>query len=1594
MSDSTKKQETIIRYLLTGTTDSLHQAAVENPASFSLEEHAAELLARGYEILESDLPQKDFQKNLKKKTYTVYLRERVTIVFPSQPKVEGEPVSGVSGLFWPAGLEDFDLTVTRSRRINYQYDDGRQAFPPVSETIEFERSAMVNHVTGQVTYMPWQVLGEGGFAQVDTPKLVGYGADILSVAAVEVLELESSQDQDIVVTFSKESQFAKIEVTDTSSDALLFSQELEGEAGDVIDYPIAELLDQYIAKGYEVVRNPFDDTHRFGEEGDRYQTLVISLQPRVVLVHENDLPEVGQPVYPNLKDSVVWPTGVRESKLRRLVTRTIVNQHEDGQVIETVKQTVEFRRPAQINLLTQDVSYAEWELVSEQAIFPAYIPEDLAGYSPRPRKLPELTPITAESADLKEIITYARQIQRVGLRFVDRSQEDLVLYQTQLVGKTGEVIRFDFKKKIQEFLNIGYAVIENNFPEDAVFSSELTEKEVYTIVLEPRTVTVSSTEPKRAGRFIDEKANNGPKWPVGVDEQDLRHVITRTIHYRYENGQEVREPHVDAIMFERQATLNLVTSQITYTPWASEMVTFDDHEVPQVDGYYTTRDQIAGIPDITVTSADFEVVVYYIKTSNQINYTITDVTTDEVLETKLVNGRSVQKLREEIDRKLQPYLAKGYKLENAQRLNLALKNPDTTSLTIDLSQQIRKVLPDQPQAVNGLVDGYSQLNWPSGLEANQLTKQVTRQLQLVYDNGEKISGNIHQTVTFKRTASVNLVTGEVSYGEWQTKDAVFPAVELPDIDGYKASLTHLPEEAVEAETLDSLVEVVYHPKPAQVTIIFQDADSKEELGREDLVAAVGEQLAYAVAERLPLLGLAAYEVVKNASPKVLDFKAEEKTYRVTLKPKTVTVTLDNPHQAGTTSLIEGYGLFTWPEGLDKEALVGSIRRSVSYKTDLGERLTKAPVEQYVHLTRSATVNLATKAINYQEWTAGVTSFEAVESPSFEGLVASHDAVPALELTDVADLVNHSIDLVVTYSRQPYQCRFIFTNTLHQEVLGEVELTVLDKKDVLEAYQDLLSTYQQLGYVLTDVADLELEDWDLAEQKVFDIALKPQLMVVSMAHIDDNFASFDEEVANQLQALEGLSRLDLSRQINRTIKYHYTNGKQVARPNKDTVTFTRSARVNLVTGEIFYDDWSSYYPTFDEVLSPVIDDYSPSKEVVEAIELVTADSQDMIETIVYTRNIQQVVVSVVDKATGNIIYAESITGTNGITDTNYNVSKIVKKGHDIVAHESKVLPVMAKELPKEETVSTETANSKQSHPKPKLSEKPAKKPSVLKQALAAAKKPEVKEITIGFKDVKLQKAHGLQVSDLVKTLTRTVRFVDGKEQDLADSLTQTVTYQRQAKVLDDKSGIVNFTAWTAVDALNFAEVKGPKIDGYEPSQAAIESYQPNPDTDQNQTVFLTYQPSKIKSLSIVFIDQESEEELMNFTFANKGDAYAEKKIKKGSSFLAYKGYQVVTTDYPDNGELINEDTLHYRIFVRKNDKGVEVILDENEAKQTSRKLRDSINTKPGIGENKAQQSIQKPAAKVIKIAKDSDEEDEIDTESQNKQKGFFDFLFKD
>ena len=108
--------------------------------------------------------------------------------------------------------------------------------------------------------------------------------------------------------------------------------------------------------------------------------------------------------------------------------------------------------------------------------------------------------------------------------------------------------------------------------------------------------------------------------------------------------------------------------------------------------------------------------------------------------------------------------------------------------------------------------------WPSTVKDLVTEKSATRTIKYVDRNGKEVSGTRIETIKFTREAKVNLVTGEITYGEWTTdrNDDIFNGYQVPVVKGYIAKAGDLESSTkdvkVTPDTIKDINETVIYDK--------------------------------------------------------------------------------------------------------------------------------------------------------------------------------------------------------------------------------------------------------------------------------------------------------------------------------------------------------------------------------------------------------------------------------------------------------------------------------------------------------------------------------------------------------------------------------------------------------------------------------------------------------------------------------------------------------------------------------------------------------------------------------------------------------------
>ena len=537
--------------------------------------------------------------------------------------------------------------------------------------------------------------------------------------------------------------------------------------------------------------------------------------------------------------------------------------------------------------------------------------------------------------------------------------------------------------------------------------------------------------------------------------------------------------------------------------------------VPQKEGYIASVEKVP-VQATTATDEDYEYVVKY-TAIQKAKTTFVDEKGNAipgVAEITEQGGSETPLTKEaEVKAKIAELEDKGYELVSNTYPEGGKFDTDKDTdqeFKVTLKQKEVTVTPDQPKTPGTPVDPNNPdgPKYPAGLEEKDLNKTVTRTITYVYEDGTPVLNEdgtpktVTQEAKFTREAKVNLVTGEVTYGDW-TPAQDLAEVKSPVVKGYLADKASVAVVNVTGDSEDIKEVVTYKPLGSWVpNIPGQPTNPIKYPNNPDDPTKPGKPT-----ETLPY--------VEGFTPKDKDGNP--------LKP------------VDPTDPTKGY-------------VVPDLPTDPSQDTPIN----------YVKDTQKAK-----------------TTFVDEKGNPIPGVDA---------ITEEGD------------SDTP----------LTKEAEVKAKIKELENK----GYELVSNTYPEGGKF----------DKDKDTDQEFKVTLKAKEVTVTPDQPKTPGTPVDPNNPDGPKYPAGLEEKDLNKTVTRTITYVYEDGTPVL--NEDgtpkTVTqeakFTREAKVNLVTGEVTYGDWT---PAQDlaEVKSPVVKGYLADKASVPTTK-VTADSKDATEVVTY------------------------------------------------------------------------------------------------------------------------------------------------------------------------------------------------------------------------------------------------------------------------------------------------------------------------------------------------------------------------------------------
>ncbi len=1117
------------------------------------------------------------------------------------------------------------------------------------------------------------------------------------------------------------------------------------------------------------------------------------------------------------------PTDPNYAATHQSVNETIKYQFADGtQAAEPVNSTKDFTRTVTIDKVTGDKTYGTWTAVDGDTFGEVDSPV-IAGYTPSQSSVAAQT-VSATDQDINETVTYNTDTQKASITYVDDTT-GVKIKTEHISGNSGTKSDYTTATDIKNLEDQGYELVSSDFPSDGLtYDTDTATDQNYTVHLT---------------HGID-----GPTVPTDPKDPnyDATHQsVNETIKYQYTDGTQAADPVNSTKDFTRTVTIDKVTGDKTFGTWkAVDGDTFGRVDSPIIAGYTPDQTSVAA-QTVTADSSDINKVIIYRAGNQNASITYVDDTTGVNIKTEHISGNSGTKSDYTTATEIKSLEDQGYELVGSDF--------PSDGLTYDTDASV-----DQNYTVHfkHSFDGPTVPTDPKDPNYDATHQSVNETIKYQFADGTQAAEPVNSTKDFTRTVTIDKVTGDKTYGTWTAVDGdTFGRVDSPVIAGYTPSQSSVAAQTVSATDQDISETITYRAGNQNASITYVDDTTGVNIKTEHISGNSGTKSDYTTATDIKDLEDQGYELVSS------DFPSDGLTYDTDAN-------VDQNYTVHFKHSFDGPTVPTDPKDPNYDATHQSVNETIKYQFADGTQAAE-PVNSTKDFTRTVTIDKVTGDKTYGTWTAvDGDTFGEVDSPVIAGYTPSQSSVAAQTVSATDQDINETI----TY-RAGYQ---------------NASITYVDDTTGAKIHVDQISgnSGTKSDYTTTtEIKDLEDQGYELVSSDFPSDGLTydtdtatDQNYTVHLTHgIDGPKVPTDPKDPNY----------DATHQsVNETIKYQFADGTQAAEPVNSTKDFTRTVTIDKVTGEKTYGDWAAVDgDTFGRVDSPVIAGYTPSQTSVAA-QTVSANDQDINETITYRAGNQNASITYVDDTTGVKIKIDHISGDSG-TKSDYTTATEIKSLED------QGYELVSSDFPSDgltydsDTVTDQNYTVHLTHgiDGPKVPTDP--------------------------KDPNYDATHQ-SVNETIK-----YQFVDGTQ--AAESVNSTKNFTRTVAI-DKVTGDKTYGAWTAVDGDTFGRVDSPVIAGYTPSQSSVAAQTVSAnDQDINETI--TYRAVS-QNASITYVDDTTGVKIkidhISGNSGTKSDYTTATEIKS----LEDQGYELVSSDFPSDGLTYDTDanvdqnyTVHFK-----------------------------------------------------------------------------------
>ncbi|MFR0584451.1 mucin-binding protein [Limosilactobacillus mucosae] len=869
---------------------------------------------------------------------TINIEYARVYVEPTEPKSVTDPLPDNPTKFYPAGVgyDDLNKAVTRTITI---IDPKANSQKIITQVVRFTRRAIVDEVVGTlVGYTNWQT-DNAVWDAIDTASLYPGYTPSEKVEQKTVGVNDTDQAQTITFTANRAQQTVRFMngSTQVGQDYVL-----TGKTDDVVVMPA-------LPDGWQLATG--DSLPQNVQLAAVDTPIVIQIVAGLCTI---STATVAGTLIPGTKNQKLQ-VAVTDADLSKTFTQTVIIINPIDHTKTTQTQIVKFKRSAVINMTNGSLAhYTDWQSEGTDYFNEVTLPT-FTGYTPKAVNanqeavalttagdLPAVTGVKADQGDTVIKISYQADPVDVIVIFKDENGNPIGT-STTIHGQTDESLTLTSDSANHQVkITTGLTHTDNPSTIALPTNWELADSND----LNP----VKMASGQTIALLVRHQTSD-----VSATDALAKEEFTRTINI-FDPYQGQLQPIIQTATFHRSAIKDLVTDIVTYGSWVPAQGNFVKVEIPTVAGY--TPDKQVNDENVDPLKGKDEVI--------DIHYQANDGNIQEIdyvdQDGNVVNHVNLSEKTDSVA-KINYQAPTNWQIKTGQTL------PAQVTFKV-YNPVIKVVIEHQTRDVTGLDQ---KLNI-------QTNKTVTRQIMITTPTGQ--SSTIKQSAQFKRQATQDLVTGVISYGDWQWQsgDKTFRQVIPTAIAGYTPNYQVIEAVTPTADTSDSIYLVSYQANPGQQTISYQDVNGFVVLTQ--IITGATDQIV-----NVPSVLPTGWELVAGqAMPATVTIKPTDTPIVILVQHQLRNVTDQYPDR--TQDAVNRIINIHFPDGHTE-----SITQTVNFK-------------------RTATLDLVTNQITYGKW-QGDGSFEAVTIDPIAGYKASQDTVPKITPTAMAD----DITINVTYFAQ-------------------------------------------------------------------------------------------------------------------------------------------------------------------------------------------------------------------------------------------------------------------------------------------------------------------------------------------------------------------------------------------------------------------------------------------------------------------------------------------------------------------------------------------------------------------------------------------------